>query len=74
MATKTTWHSVNIFKPNMQEIALKYMVKGSRVYINGKLHNYKETKEGIDKYVTVVIAGKDDYLKTQPHQSICLLP
>lgn len=37
---------------------MKYVQKGSRVYLSGRINNSKYTKEdGTEKYLSVVIAG-----------------
>ena len=55
---KTEWHRVVIFGKRA-ELAGKYLQKGSKVYIEGKLQTRKWTdKEGVDKYSTeVVLSG-----------------
>ena len=55
---KTTWHSINVFKPYLQDVVMKLVQKGSRVYINGRLSNTKYVKDGAEKYITVIIAGQ----------------
>jgi len=57
---KTEWHRVVIFG-KVAEIAEKYLRKGSKVYIEGKIQTRKWTdKAGADKYTTeVVLSGFD---------------
>lgn len=52
---QTEWHSVTLWR-NLAEIAEKYLRKGNKVYIEGKLRSrsYKD-KDGIDRYVTEII-------------------
>ncbi|EJF74130.1 single-strand binding protein, partial [Bartonella sp. DB5-6] len=38
---KTEWHSVVVFNPHLAKIALQYLSKGSKVYIEGKLQTRK---------------------------------
>ncbi|WP_273788733.1 MULTISPECIES: single-stranded DNA-binding protein [Bartonella] len=53
---KTEWHSVVIFNPHLAKIALQYLNKGSKVYVEGKLQTRKwQDKNGVDRYVTEVI-------------------
>ncbi|WP_455466925.1 single-stranded DNA-binding protein [Bartonella sp. B39] len=53
---KTEWHSVVVFNPHLAKVALQYLNKGSKVYIEGKLQTRKwQDKKGIDHYTTEVI-------------------
>ncbi|WP_208437592.1 single-stranded DNA-binding protein [Bartonella taylorii] len=53
---KTEWHSVVIFNPHLAKIALQYLNKGSKVYIEGKLQTRKwQDKNGHDRYTTEII-------------------
>ena len=54
---RTEWHSVAIFNDNLVTIAERYLKKGSKVYIEGKLRTRKWTdKEGKERYSTEIIA------------------
>ena len=57
---KTEWHRVVIFG-KVAEIAEKYLRKGSKVYIEGKIQTRKwQDPSGADKYTTeVVLSGFD---------------
>lgn len=56
---KTEWHSVVVFNPHLAKIALQYLNKGSKVYIEGQLQTRKwQDKNGIERYVTEVILPK----------------
>ncbi|WP_409360903.1 single-stranded DNA-binding protein [Bartonella heixiaziensis] len=53
---KTEWHSIVVFNPHLAKIALQYLHKGSKVYIEGRLQTRKwQDKNGVDRYVTEVI-------------------
>ncbi|WP_375607507.1 MULTISPECIES: single-stranded DNA-binding protein [unclassified Bartonella] len=53
---KTEWHSVVIFNPHLAKIALQYLNKGSKVYIEGKLQTRKwQDKNGHDRYTTEIV-------------------
>ena len=53
---KTEWHRVVIFNKNLADVAEKYLRKGSKVYIEGKLQTRKWTdKDGQEKYSTEVV-------------------
>ena len=52
---KTEWHRVEIYNDNLVGIAEKYLRKGSKVFVEGKLETQKYTdKDGQEKYSTVV--------------------
>ncbi|WP_160000738.1 single-stranded DNA-binding protein [Roseomonas sp. 18066] len=52
---RTEWHSVAIFNEKLGEIAEKYLRKGSKVYIEGKLETRKwQDQAGQDRYSTEV--------------------
>jgi len=61
---KTEWHRVSLFG-KLAEIAGKYLDKGSKVYIEGKLQTRKwQDKEGKDRYTTeVVVSGFNGVLQ-----------
>ena len=56
--SKTDWHRVAMFG-KVAEIAAKYLTKGAKVLIEGRLQTRKWTdKEGNDRYTTeVVVSG-----------------
>ena len=52
---KTEWHRVVLFGP-LADIADKYLVKGSKVYLEGSLQTRKWTdQQGVEKYSTEVV-------------------
>jgi single-strand DNA-binding protein len=60
----TDWHNVTIFG-KLGEIAAKYLHKGSKVYIEGKLKPTKYTdKEGTEKYtININVQGYSGVLQ-----------
>jgi single-strand DNA-binding protein len=53
---KTEWHSVAIFNEKLGEIAERYLRKGSKVYLEGKLETRKWTDQaGQERYTTEVV-------------------
>ena len=58
---KTEWHTVAIFQEGLVGIAERFLKKGSKVYIEGKLQTRKwQDKDGNDRYTTeVVLQGFD---------------
>jgi len=61
---KTEWHRVSLFG-KLAEIAGKYLDKGSKVYIEGKLQTRKwQDKSGKDRYTTeIVVSGFNGVLQ-----------
>jgi single-strand DNA-binding protein len=59
---ETTWHNIVIWGA-LAEIAQKYLKKGSKVYIEGKITNRSyEDKEGKTRYVTEIVAREMKFL------------
>ena len=56
---QTEWHRVVIMNDRIADVAEKYLRKGSKVYIEGKLQTRKWTDQsGQDKYTTEVLIGR----------------
>ena len=55
--TQTEWHNVSAFR-KLAEICEKYLKKGDKVYIEGKLKTDKYEKDGVTKYTTRIIADQ----------------
>jgi single-strand DNA-binding protein len=58
---KSEWHSVALFSEGLVTVAEKYLRKGSKVYLEGKLSTRKWTDQsGADRYTTeIVLQGFD---------------
>lgn len=55
--TITEWHDVVLWR-NLAERAERQLKKGNQVYIEGKLtHRKYQDKDGIDRYITEVVAA-----------------
>ncbi len=53
---KTEWHNVVIKNDKLGEIAEKYLKKGSKVYLEGRMETRKwQDQSGVDKYTTEVV-------------------
>ncbi len=53
---QTEWHTVVLWR-GLAELAHKYLVKGSLVFIEGKLKSRSfEDKEGVKRFVTEIVA------------------
>jgi single-strand DNA-binding protein len=56
---QTEWHRVVIMNDRLAEVAEKYLRKGSKVYLEGKLQTRKWTDQsGQEKYTTEVMLGR----------------
>lgn len=62
---RTEWHSVAIFSEGLCGVAEKYLRKGSKVYLEGKLQTRKwKDQSGNDRYTTeIVLQGYDARLE-----------
>jgi single-strand DNA-binding protein len=53
---RTEWHRVAIFNEALADVAEKYLRKGSKVYLEGRLETRKwQDQEGKDRYSTEVV-------------------
>lgn len=60
---KTEWHRVVVFG-KLAEIAERYLVKGSQVYLEGKLQTRKwQADDGSDRYTTEVVLDYNGVMK-----------
>jgi single-strand DNA-binding protein len=56
---QTEWHRVVIMNDRLSDVAEKYLRKGSKVYIEGKLQTRRWTDQsGAEKFSTEIILGK----------------
>ena len=54
---RTEWHRVSVFG-KLADICQRYLHKGSKVYLEGKIQTKKWEKEGITHYTTeIVLSG-----------------
>ena len=53
---RTEWHRVSILSDGLVSVAEKYLKKGAKVYIDGRLETRKWTdKDGHEKYTTEIV-------------------
>jgi len=53
---RTEWHSVSILNDALCDVAMRYLRKGSKVYVEGKLQTRKwQDQSGNDRYSTEVV-------------------
>lgn len=61
----TEWHNITMFG-KVAEIAEKYLKKGSKVYLEGKIKTEKYQKDGTDKYITKIVCHELQMLDSKP--------
>ena len=53
---RTEWHSISILNEGLADVAGRYLRKGSKVYVEGKLQTRKwQDQSGNDRYTTEVV-------------------
>jgi single-strand DNA-binding protein len=58
---RTEWHSVTLNSDGLVSVAERFLRKGSKVYLEGKLQTRKwQDASGNDRYTTEVVAGGFD--------------
>jgi len=63
---ETEWHRVSFFG-KLAEVVGQYLVKGSLVYVEGRLKTRKWTdKDGVERYTTEIIADRMQMLGGKP--------
>jgi len=61
------WHNVVAYKGRAESVS-KYLKKGSKVYIEGKLKTERWEKDGIKRSMTKIIASRIQFLDPLPQQ------
>jgi len=63
---KTEWHNIVLWR-GLAEVAEKYIRKGSKVFIEGKITSRSyEDKTGIKRYITEILAENLELLDRKP--------
>ena len=63
---KTEWHRISAFG-KLAEIIDKFLKKGSKVYIEGRIETKKyQAQDGTDRYSTSIIASEMQMLDSRP--------
>jgi single-strand DNA-binding protein len=58
---RTEWHSVTLSSDGLVSVAERFLKKGSKIYIEGKLQTRKwQDQNGNDRYSTEVVVGGFD--------------
>jgi single-strand DNA-binding protein len=54
--TETIWHNIAIYNAGLVSVVKKYLKKGSKIYLEGKIVNSKYVDDkGIDRYNSKII-------------------
>lgn len=62
--TNTDWHNI-VVRNKLAEICEKYLSKGDKVYIEGKLKNKQWEQDGVKRYATEVVVTEMTMLSTK---------
>ena len=62
--TNTDWHNI-VVRNKLAEICEKYLSKGDKVYVEGKLKNKQWEQDGVKRYATEVIVTEMTMLSTK---------
>ena len=63
--TNTEWHNI-VLRNKAAEICEKYLSKGDKVYLEGKIKTRKwQNKEGVDRFTTEIHANEFTFLTTK---------
>ncbi len=62
---RTEWHNV-ILWGKLAEIASKHLVKGSQVYIEGKIQTRSYESDGVKKYTTEIVGRELKFIGKKP--------
>lgn len=60
----TDWHNI-VVRNKLAEICEKYLSKGDKVYVEGRLKNRQWEQDGIKRYATEIIANDMTFLSTK---------
>ncbi|XP_035206156.1 single-stranded DNA-binding protein, mitochondrial-like isoform X1 [Stegodyphus dumicola] len=62
---KTDWHRISVFKPNLRNLVLDYLKKGSRVFVEGRIMYGEFTDaKGVIHNSTSIIANDIIFVST----------
>jgi len=65
--SQTDWHNL-VVRNKLAELCEKYLAKGDRVYVEGKLKNRQWEQDGQKRYATEIIVNEMTFLSTQKPQ------
>lgn len=62
---ETDWHNIVVWE-KQAEACKKFLVKGSKVFVEGKMKTRKyDDKNGVTRYTTEIIASKVDFVSSK---------
>ncbi|MCS7017640.1 MAG: single-stranded DNA-binding protein [Cytophagales bacterium] len=61
---KTEWHNIVLWR-GLAEVAEKYLKKGMKVYIEGKITNREYEQDGVKKYITEIVGNNMQILTSR---------
>lgn len=65
VVTNTEWHNINVYN-KAAEICEKYLKKGDKVYIEGRIKTRKwQDQQGVDRYTTEIQCTDFTFLTTK---------
>ncbi|NLR92875.1 MULTISPECIES: single-stranded DNA-binding protein [Flammeovirga] len=67
--TQTEWHNIVMWR-GLATIAERYLKKGSKIYLEGKLTTRSYEKDGITRYATEVVARDMVMLDNRPEGQV----
>lgn len=62
--TTTDWHNI-VVRNKLAEICEKYLSKGDKVYVEGKLKNRQWEQDGVKRYSTEIQVNEMTFLSTK---------
>lgn len=65
---QTEWHNIVLWG-KLAEIAQRYLTKGDRIYLEGKIRTEKWVKDGETKYRTTIVGNTLQMLSTKSEES-----
>ena len=67
--TNTDWHNV-VVRNKAAEVCEKYLSKGDRIYVEGKIKTRKwQAEDGSDRYSTEIVVDEFTFLTTKKNSS-----
>ncbi|MDY0131214.1 MAG: single-stranded DNA-binding protein [Desulforegulaceae bacterium] len=64
---KTEWHRIVVFR-GLAEVCARYLKKGSKVYIEGKIQTRTYEKNGATHYITEIVGNELRMLDSAPRR------
>jgi single-strand DNA-binding protein len=66
--TTTDWHNI-VVRNKLAEVCEKYLSKGDKVYVEGKLKNRQWEQDGVKRYSTEIYVNEMTFLSTKKNLS-----